>query len=137
MRPFASDVFFSPESMKAASKSLDLILNTVSAPHQVSTYFGLMRRDATIVQLGLVVEPHAVPQMPLLFNRIRVSGSMIGGMPDTQEVIDFCAEHDIKPEVELITAERLDEVYETLSKKNDAIKRYVLDVVKSVDGDFN
>lgn len=121
-----------PASMKAADSSLDLILNTISAPHEMSHYFGLLRRDATIVQLGLVVESHKVNQMPIMSKRIRVSGSFIGGMIDTQEVIDFCHAKKIKPEVEIITASQLDQVYEKLNAKHDSITRFVLDISKSL-----
>lgn len=71
--------------------------------------------------------------MPLIGNRIRLSGSCIGGMADTQEVIDFCHKHGIKPEIEIVTSDQLDEVYDNLHNKNDTIKRFVLDIVKSVE----
>merc|ERR1719295_527680 len=71
------------ESMKAASMSLDLILNTVSANHQVSTYTPLLAKRGVIVQLGLVLEPHQVMQMPLMFNKLSIAGSLIGGIPET------------------------------------------------------
>ena len=70
--------------------------------------------------------------MPMIATRIRLSGSCIGGMADTQEVIDFCHKHDIKPEIELVTSDQLDQVYDNLDKKNDTIKRFVLDIVKSI-----
>ena len=65
-------------------------------------------------------------------NRSSIAGSSIGGILETRECIEFCAQKDIKPEIEIITAERLDEVYDLLNKKNDSVKRYVLDVSNSV-----
>lgn len=120
-----------PESMAAAANSLDLILNTVSAEHDLSHYLSLLRRDGTLVQLGLVLNPHPVQQMALMFKRLSVAGSIIGGIPQTQECMDFCAEHNIVPKVELIKADRLDEVYTALKAKNDGVIRYVLDIQAS------
>merc|ERR1719295_988065 len=71
------------ESMKAASMSLDLILNTVSAEHQVSTYLPLLAKKGVLVQLGLVLGAHQVNQMPLMFNKLSIAGSLIGGIPET------------------------------------------------------
>lgn len=118
------------DSMAAAAKSLDLVLNTVSASHEVTSYTPLLARNGTIVQLGVVLTPHSVSQLALMRDRISIAGSIIGGMPNTQECMDFCAEKGIRPEIELITDERLDEVFEILAKKNDTIKRYVLDLDK-------
>merc|ERR1719361_2036585 len=74
-----------PESMKSASMSLDLILNTVSANHQASTYIPLLAKKGVLVQLGLVLEPHQVMQPPLMFNKLSIAGSLIGGLVETQE----------------------------------------------------
>jgi uncharacterized zinc-type alcohol dehydrogenase-like protein len=70
--------------------------------------------------------------MVLLMKRLSLAGTLIGGMKDTQEVMDYCYKKDIKPEIEIITADKLTEVYDKLEGKNDSIKRYVLDVTKSV-----
>lgn len=118
-------------SMAKAAKSLDLILNTVSANHQAATYLSLLKQNGTLVQLGLVLEPHSVMQMQLMLTRTSLAGSMIGGMADTQEVIDFCHKHGLKPEIELITHKDLPKVYKILNGKNDSIKRYVIDIEKS------
>jgi len=119
-------------SMKTGENSLDLILNTVSASHQLTTYLPLLRRDGALVQLGLVLGDHSLTQLPLLFKRLSVSGSLIGGMPETQECMDFCAKHKIIPKIELVKADQLDAVYESLAKKNDQIVRYVLDIDASL-----
>merc|ERR1711935_872203 len=116
-----------PASMATATKSLDVILNTVSAPHNLPSLIGLLARDGTIVQLGVVLAPHSINQL-LFFRRVNLSGSMIGGMADTQECLDFCAEKEIQPSIEIITANRLEEVFEKLMGKNDQVTRYVLDI---------
>jgi len=121
-----------PESMKGGANSLDLILNTVSASHQLSTYLPLLRRDGNLVQLGLVLSDHQIQQFPLMMKRVSVSGSLIGGLPETQDCMDFCAEHEIVPLLKLVTADQLPEVYANLSQKNDQIIRYVLDIEASM-----
>lgn len=121
-----------PAAIKLGAGSLDLILNTVSASHQVSTYLPLLGTNGTIVQIGLVTAPHQLNQISLLLARKSVAGSDIGGIRETQEVIDFCAERNIVPTMEIITADQLDEVYTKLDSKNDSVKRHVLDIKKSI-----
>jgi len=120
------------ESMKSYSNKMDLILNTVSANHDVNTYLGLLRAQGTIVQLGLVTEPHSVNQLPLIFQRKQIAGSCIGGMAATREVLELCSKHNITPEVEVVTADKIFEIWEKLSTSNDDGIRYVLDVQKSL-----
>jgi len=121
-----------PESMKAAAGSLDLIIDTVSANHPVQDYLNLLKVDGVHVVLGLLTKPIEVSAFSLIPQRKTVAGSMIGGIAETQECIDFCAKHGIKPEIELITNEKLTSVYEGLIKGNDGITRYVLDINKSL-----
>jgi len=120
-----------PASMTAAAKSLDLILNTVSASHDLNTYMGLLANKGVIVQLGLVMSPHPVMQLPLMFSKLSVAGSLIGGLPETQECIDFCHKHNIVPKIKVVTSSDLGEVYKALSAKNDSIIRNVLDIEAS------
>ena len=75
------------------------------------------------VQIGGALKPHAVNNLQLLFKSLSICGSIIGGMPNTQKVIDFCHEHNIVPKIKLITAKELDKTYDELSKKNDSILR--------------
>merc|ERR1711936_172868 len=98
-----------PDSLNAAAKSLDLILNTVSADHDLTALIGLLARDGTIVQLGVVRKPHPISQM-IFFRRVNLSGSLIGGMRDTQDCIDFCAKKGIQPDTELVTADQIEAV---------------------------
>jgi len=118
------------EQMKAAARSLDLILNTVSANHQVSTYLPLLAFKGKIVQIGGVTEPHQVDQMPLIFGMNTITGTGAGGLRDTQEVMDYCAKKGIKPDTELIDWTKIDTVYDELSGGSDKVVRYVLDCEK-------
>ena len=90
-----------------------------------------MCRKGTIVQLGLVTAPHPVMQLPLMFKKQNIAGSLIGGLPETQDCIDFCAKHNIVPKTKLVTAAELDRVYVELASKNDTIIRNVLDIEAS------
>jgi uncharacterized zinc-type alcohol dehydrogenase-like protein len=120
------------ESMKAHRKSLDLILNTISAEHQVMHYHPLLRTNGTIVMLGLVPQPHSVCQLPLL-GRAGISGSLIGGVQRTQEVVDLCAAKGILPDVEVIPCSKVNEVFDELSHKSALPRRYVLDIENTLD----
>ena len=77
------------------------------------------------VQIGAALKPHAVNNLQLLFKSLSICGSIIGGMPNTQKVIDFCHEHNIVPKIKIITAKELDKTYDELSKKNDSILRLI------------
>jgi uncharacterized zinc-type alcohol dehydrogenase-like protein len=90
--------------MAAEAGKIDLIINTVSAKHEVAHYLSLLRTNGTIVQLGLVPEPHTLPQLPLIFSRKSVAGSLIGGIKATEECLEFCAKHNILPDVQHIEA---------------------------------
>lgn len=122
-----------PASMSAAAGSLNLILNTVSANHQMATYFPLLKRGGTIVQLGAVAEPHLINQIVLMRSRINLTGSMIGGMKETQECMDYFAQNNIVCNTQLVqSCKELDKVFETLSKGNDGVVRYVADIDKLI-----
>ena len=112
-----------PESLKAAAGSLDLILNTVSAEHDINTYLPLLAAKGVCCQIGAMLKPHSVSQIQLLMKSLSIAGSIIGGMPDTQRVIDFCHEHKIVPKIKLITADQLDQTFQDLANKNDSILR--------------
>jgi len=120
-----------PKSMASAAKSLDLILNTVSASHNLTHYTSLLANKGVLVQLGLVMSPHPVQQLPLMFGKLSIAGSLIGGLPETQECIDFCMKHNIIPKIKIVTSKDLGEVYKELASKNDSIIRNVLDIEAS------
>ncbi|XP_059089470.1 probable formaldehyde dehydrogenase AdhA [Tigriopus californicus] len=121
-----------PKSIAGQAKTLDLILDTVSVSHDINPYLSLLRVDGTMVMIGAALEPQQIRGAQLMFTRNSVAGSIIGGIGTTQECIDFCAKNDIKPSIELITADKLGKVYETLLGKNDSIVRFVLDIDASV-----
>lgn len=120
------------ECMKGAAKSLDLILNTISANHDIMPYHNLLRNDGTLVQLGLVQKPHEVPQTPLIFKRAGISGSLIGGIKNTQEVINLCQSKKIYPTIEVVPVSKINEIFHELQTKNTMPRRYVLDIANTM-----
>jgi uncharacterized zinc-type alcohol dehydrogenase-like protein len=106
--------------------SFDLIINTVSAKIDISSYLGLLRRDGTLVSVGAPSEPLPVQAFALIGARRSFAGSSIGGIRETQEMLDFCAEHGIAPETELINADYINEAYERVLK-SDVRYRFVMD----------
>jgi uncharacterized zinc-type alcohol dehydrogenase-like protein len=116
-----------PAAMAARSKTLDLIVNTVAAPHDLDALLNLLKRDGTMVLVGAPATPHPSPQVfNLITKRRALAGSMIGGIPETQEMLDFCAEHGIGAEVEVIDADSIDAAYTRLLA-GDVRFRFVID----------
>jgi uncharacterized zinc-type alcohol dehydrogenase-like protein len=115
------------DAMAAQKGKFDFILDCVSAPHDINLYLGLLRLDGTLCQVGLPETPMQVSAFSLVTNRHRLAGSMIGGMPETQEMLDYCAEHDIVSEIEMTTVDKLDEAYERVVK-SDVKYRFVIDM---------
>lgn len=126
----------SPEQLAGASKSLDLILNTICKPHDIAPLMALLDVSGTLVQLGLFARPPALPHIPMMFGRTSVAGSLIGGIRAQQEVIEFCAERKIYPEVEVRPVSDLGDIFEKLDQGNDSGLRYVLDIATLTDGAF-
>jgi uncharacterized zinc-type alcohol dehydrogenase-like protein len=115
------------EEMAAHTRSLDFILNTVAAPHNLDRFFGLLKRDGTMVLVGAPAAPHPSPQVfNLIMKRRSLAGSLIGGIPETQEMLDFCAEHGIVADIEMIRADEINEAYERMLK-GDVKYRFVID----------
>ncbi|KGO98770.1 NAD(P)-dependent alcohol dehydrogenase [Novilysobacter defluvii] len=115
------------DEMAGQRKSLDFILNTVAAPHDLDAFFPLLRRDGTMALLGAPATPHPSPQVfNLIMKRRSLAGSLIGGIPETQEMLDFCAEHGIVADVEMIRADQINEAYERMLK-GDVRYRFVID----------
>ena len=117
------------DAMKAAAEKFDLIINTVSATHEIASHLNLLARDGTMVMLGLSTEGMPVFAIPLLWRRRRVAGSLIGGIRETQEMLDFCAEHGIACDIEVIAPDRINEAYERMLK-SDVRYRFVLDMAQ-------
>ena len=116
-----------PEAMKAHVKSFDFILDTVSAPHAIDDYLALLKQDATLTLVGLPETPPSFGVFSLITKRASIAGSMIGGMPETQEMLDYCGEHNIVSEVEVIPIDRVNEAFERLLKQ-DVKYRFVIDM---------
>ncbi|ROS50251.1 NAD(P)-dependent alcohol dehydrogenase [Frigoribacterium sp. PhB24] len=108
------------------ANSFDLIINTVSAKIDMGAYLGLLAVDGTLVNVGAPSEPLEVPAFALIPARRSWAGSAIGGIRETQEMLDFCAEHGIVPETELIDADRINEAYDRVLK-SDVRYRFVID----------
>ncbi|TMK26866.1 MAG: NAD(P)-dependent alcohol dehydrogenase [Actinobacteria bacterium] len=114
-------------TFKELAGSFDLILNTVSANLPVNAYLNLLRVDGTMVTVGAPAEPDSFRAFALIAGRRSLAGSAIGGLPDTQEMLDFCAEHGVKPEIELIGAGEVEDAYERVERS--AVRyRFVIDV---------
>ena len=115
-----------PENLTPLLKSFDLILNTVSAELDINQYLNLLKLDGTLVVIGLPGKPYAVHAGTLLNGRRSLSGSMIGGIPEMQEMLDFCAEHQIVSDVEVIKADYINEAYKR-TVASDVKYRFVID----------
>jgi uncharacterized zinc-type alcohol dehydrogenase-like protein len=115
-----------PDTFAKLEGTFDLILNTVSANLDMGDYLGLLSVDGTLVELGAPEQPLSVPFFPLAAGRRSISGSMIGGIPETQEMLDFCAEHDVTPEIEIIEPAYVNEAYERVLA-SDVRYRFVID----------
>jgi uncharacterized zinc-type alcohol dehydrogenase-like protein len=117
----------SEDNMKKMANTFDLIINTVSAKHDYSDYLNLLNTNGTMVLLG--VPPEAIPVHAgnLIFGRKSLAGSLVGGVKETQEMLDYCAEHNIVSEIEMINIDQIEEAYErTLS--GDVHYRFVIDM---------
>lgn len=114
-------------AMAAHAKSLDLIINTVAAPHDLDVFMSLLKRDGTMTLVGVPASPHPSPAVfNLVGKRRSLAGSMIGGIPETQEMLDFCAEHGIVADIEMIRADEINDAYERMLK-GDVKYRFVID----------
>ncbi|MCF4997258.1 zinc-binding dehydrogenase [Pseudomonas syringae] len=125
----ADEVVVSTDAQQMAqhSKSFDLIINTVAAPHDLDALLVLLKRDGAMTLVGAPASPHPSPNVfNLIMKRRTLAGSMIGGIPETQEMLDFCAEHGIVSDIELIRAEQINEAYERMLK-GDVKYRFVID----------
>jgi uncharacterized zinc-type alcohol dehydrogenase-like protein len=113
--------------------SFHFILNTVAAPHNLDAFLVLLKRDGAMVLVGAPGEPHPSPAVfNLIMARRSLAGSLIGGIPETQEMLDFCAEHGIASDVEIIPIQRINEAYERMLK-GDVKYRFVIDMASLAD----
>lgn len=116
-----------PETFKKLGGYFDLIINTVSAKIDINAYFGLLTLDGTLVNVGAPPEPLSVRVQSLIGGRRSFAGSLIGGIRETQEMLDFCAEHSIAPKIEVISADQIDEAYKRVLA-SDVKYRFVIDI---------
>jgi alcohol dehydrogenase (NADP+) len=107
--------------------SFDFILDAVSADHNVNAYIDLLKRDGTLTLVGAPKTPLSVEAFGLIFRRRQLAGSLIGGIRETQEMLDFCAEHGIVSDIELIRIQQINEAYERMLK-SDVKYRFVIDM---------
>jgi len=115
------------DEMQKHAGSFDFILDAVSADHDINSYIQLLRRDGNLTLVGAPTKPLAVPAMGLLFGRRSLSGSLIGGIAETQEMLDFCGAHNITADVEIIPIQKVNEAYERLLK-SDVKYRFSIDM---------
>ena len=116
-----------PDEMKAHANSFDFILNTVAASHNLDAYTSLLKRDGTMVLVGVPEHAHPSPNIGvLIFGRRSIAGSLIGGIAETQEMLDFCAEHGIVADIEMVDADGIDTAYERMAR-SDVKYRFVID----------
>ena len=115
------------DAMRKQTASFDFILDTVSAQHDINAYLGLLKLDGTLCQVGAPEKPLPVAVFNLILPRRNFAGSAIGGIAETQEMLDFCAEHGIVSDIEMIAMDRVNEAYERLLKQ-DVKYRFVIDM---------
>jgi len=123
-----------PDALKKLGNSFDFILDTVAAPHDLNAYLQLLKRDGTLCLVGAPDRPHPSPAVfQLILRRRQLAGSLIGGIKETQEMLDFCAQHDIASDIETIPMQKINEAYERLLK-SDVKYRFVIDLASLKDG---
>jgi uncharacterized zinc-type alcohol dehydrogenase-like protein len=126
----ASEVVISknPDEMKRHTLSFDFILDTVAAPHNLDAYLELLKRDGTLCLVGVPEKPHPSPSVAsLIFKRRSVAGSLIGGIRETQEMLEFCGKHGIVSDIEMIPMRGINDAYERMLR-SDVKYRFVLDL---------
>ena len=115
------------EQVKSVAGYFDFILDTVSAPHDYNLYLGMLKTNGNMVCVGVPPPGEPVAPFNLIFQRRSLAGSLIGGLPETQEMLDYCAEHNIVSDVEVIAMKDINEAYERMLK-GDVRYRFVIDM---------
>ncbi|XP_057497168.1 probable mannitol dehydrogenase [Actinidia eriantha] len=123
-----------PDQMQAAMGTLDGIIDTVSAVHPLIPLLGLLKCNGKLVLLGVPEKPFEIPAFPLIIGRKMIAGSGIGGMKETQEMIDFAAEHNVTPLIEVVPVDYLNTAMQRLAKA-DVKYRFVLDIGNTLKAD--
>ena len=115
------------DEMKKQANSFHFILDTVSAKHDINAYLGLLKRDGVLTQVGAPTQPLEVGVFNLIMRRRSFTGSLIGGIAETQEMLDFCGQHGIQSDIEIIPIQKINEAYERLLR-SDVKYRFVIDM---------
>lgn len=116
-----------PSNLAGLANRFDFILNTVSAPHDLGTFVEMLDRDGTIVLVGGPPEPFRIAPLPLVLKRRSIAGSLIGGIRETQECLDYCAEHGITSDIEIVPIQKVEEAY-ARTIRGDVRYRFVIDL---------
>jgi uncharacterized zinc-type alcohol dehydrogenase-like protein len=116
-----------PRTFAKLQRRFDFILDTVSAPHDYNAYLNLLKTDGTMILVGVPEKPMPLHPFALILNRRRLAGSVIGGIRETQEMLDFCASQAVEADVEVITIQQVNEAYERVLK-GDVRFRFVIDI---------
>jgi uncharacterized zinc-type alcohol dehydrogenase-like protein len=116
-----------PANLEPLAGTFDIILDTVSADHDINPYIAMLGVRGTLVVIGVPPSPNSVHSFGLIFGNKSIAGSLIGGIPETQEMLDFCAKHGVKSDVEIIKPDYIDTAYER-TVKSDVRYRFVIDI---------
>jgi len=116
------------DEMKAVAGSLDMLINTIPVPHDLAPYISLMKTDGKIIVVGNMVKFPEFSPASLVFSRITLAGSLIGGIRQTQEILDLCAEKNIRPSIKLIDIKEINVVFKALANGGDGHFRHVIDM---------
>jgi len=128
----ADEVVISKDAkqMEAQGSKLDFIINTVAASHNLDPFLNALKRDGAMVLVGAPEHPHPAPTVfNLIMRRRTIAGSLIGGIAQTQEMLDFCAKHQIVADIEMIAPAQINQAYERMLK-GDVKYRFVMDLAK-------
>jgi len=116
------------QAMQASQNALDLIVDCVAAPHDLDPYLATLKTNGRLVLVGIPDSPHASPNVtPMVFRRLSISGSSIGSIKETQEMLDFCGDNNITADIEMIRGEQVEEAF-TRMLKGDVKYRFVMDM---------
>ena len=121
------------EAMKAAAYTFDVVLDTVSAHHEMAPIMSTLKVGGTYVCIGAVGQPVGISPMNLIFNHYRVEGSLVGGIPETHKMLEFCNEHNVLPEIKVIAAKDATEQFEALADGSAGAVRAVIDMSTLAD----
>jgi uncharacterized zinc-type alcohol dehydrogenase-like protein len=123
-----------PDELTPHANSFKVIVDTVAVPHDLNAFVNLLKRDGTLVLVGVPEQPHpASHPFPLIMKRRSIAGSAIGGIKETQEMLDFCGKHGIVSDIELIPIQQINEAYERMLK-SDVRYRFVIDIASLKPG---